>query len=240
MKMKTYIDCRESGLITLCTNANFEFIQKSLDIGDILITNEEDVVLCIIERKTTSDMIASIKDGRYKEQHNRLVNNFDKKHILYIIENYKSFSTLIDKRLESSIIHSIFRDDLKFMFSKNLEDTFYMIQSIFERVQKNPSYFMPNQTCSSTETNNYFHQKNIKKTTNSIESVNANLFCQIPGVSSKTAFGLVGEFSTIYNMISTLKQLESEAEQISLLSGIKINSRKMNKSIVQNIIDFLL
>ena len=238
--MRTYIDSRESGLITLCQSNEFVFTQKNLDIGDVLIANDDDSVVCIIERKTSKDMIASIKDGRYKEQHNRLVSNFDKKHILYIIENYNSFSTLMDKKLESAIIHSIFRDDLKFMFSKNIEDTFYMIQSLIERVQRNPSYFMPNQICETSETNCYFNKQSIKKTINNTENVNLNMFCQIPGVSMKTASGLIENFSTIYNMISTLKALDSQNKQLEMLQNIKINSKKLNKRIAQNILDFLL
>ena len=239
--MKIYIDCRESRLITISLTNDFVFVQKNLDIGDVLITDEQDAVLCIIERKTTQDMISSIKDGRYKEQHNRLVNNFDKKHILYIIENYNSFSTLMDKRLESAILHSIFRDDIKFMFSKNVEDTFYIIKSIVERIERNPSYFLPNKNnLVSDETSCYFNKHTIKKTINSTESVNTNMFCQIPGVSLKTAVGLIDSFATIHNMICTLNKLNSQDEQLNMLLNIKINSRKLNKRIAQNIIDFLL
>ena len=38
------------------------------------------------ERKTTCDLYSSIRDGRYKEQKCRLLNNYDKRKILYIIE----------------------------------------------------------------------------------------------------------------------------------------------------------
>lgn len=145
----------------------------------------------------------------------------------------------MDKKLESAIIHSIFRDDLKFMFSKNIEDTFYMIQSLIEHVQRNPSYFMPNQIYETSETNCYFNKQSIKKTINNTETVNLNMFCQIPGVSMKTASGLIENFSTIYNMISTLKALDSQNEQL-VLQNIKINSKKLNKRIAQNILDFLL
>jgi hypothetical protein len=66
------------------------------------------------------------------------------------------------------------------------------------------------------------------------------MFCQIPGVSIKTASGLIENFSTIYNMISTLKALDSQNEQLEMLQNIKINSKKLNKRIAQNILDFLL
>jgi ERCC4-type nuclease len=113
------------------------------------------------------------------------------------------------------------------MFSKNIEDTFYIIQSLIERVQRNPSYFMPNHICETSETNCYFNKQSIKKTINNTETVNLNMFCQIPGVSMKTASGLIENFSTIYNMISTLKALDSQNEQLEMLQNIKINSKKL-------------
>ena len=107
---KLYIDCRERHLIELfegdCTT-------KALDIGDILITDENEKVYCIIERKSIKDLNASLKDGRYKEQKHRLINNFNKKHILYILEDYVSFESLDDKKLESAVIHSLFRDETR-------------------------------------------------------------------------------------------------------------------------------
>ena len=46
-------------------------IYKNLDLGDIII-EYNDIPLIIIERKTIPDLLASIKDGRYKEQKKRI------------------------------------------------------------------------------------------------------------------------------------------------------------------------
>jgi ERCC4-type nuclease len=94
---QVYIDCRERHLITLFEENSITFVSKSLDIGDILITYENEKVYCIIERKSVKDLNASLKDGRYKEQKQRLLNNFDKKNILYILEDYISFESLNDR-----------------------------------------------------------------------------------------------------------------------------------------------
>lgn len=40
---------------------------RNLELGDFVFKYNEDIV-CLIERKTISDLLASIKDGRYKEQ----------------------------------------------------------------------------------------------------------------------------------------------------------------------------
>ena len=99
--MKLYIDSREpKQIINLITNYNnnakeqFEIIIKSLDLGDYLI-EYEDKSLILFERKSLSDLEASIKDGRYSEQSYRLNECVIANHnIIYLIEgsliNYKN------------------------------------------------------------------------------------------------------------------------------------------------------
>ena len=47
---------------------------KQLDLGDIIICDEEGSELLMFERKTPSDLASSIIDGRYNEQSFRLSN----------------------------------------------------------------------------------------------------------------------------------------------------------------------
>ena len=61
-KLKEYFKGKE--------NIQFE----NLDIGDIVFKLEEQIIF-IIERKTINDLYCSIKDGRYKEQKNRMLSN---------------------------------------------------------------------------------------------------------------------------------------------------------------------
>jgi ERCC4-type nuclease len=90
------IDIREQELIVqlqrlIALNDIFKNIvveKLNLPIGDIIIfdtiENEEKL---IIERKTTNDLLASIKDGRYEEQSYRLNGTTTHNHnIIYLIE----------------------------------------------------------------------------------------------------------------------------------------------------------
>jgi ERCC4-type nuclease len=78
--MKLILDIRERELINICedlikNNTNFKDItieKESLELGDIIIRDEDGNDLIIYERKSISDLIASIKDGRYAEQSYRL------------------------------------------------------------------------------------------------------------------------------------------------------------------------
>lgn len=60
---------------------------ETLPLGDIIITDDADEEKLIIERKSVSDLLASIKDGRYEEQSYRLNGlNHHNHNIIYLIE----------------------------------------------------------------------------------------------------------------------------------------------------------
>ena len=67
------IDNREKHLIELLKKRYPElvFSIQQLDIGDIHVLYKG-ILVVVIERKTIADLIASIKDGRYREQKLRL------------------------------------------------------------------------------------------------------------------------------------------------------------------------
>lgn len=89
-KMKIIVDERESALYGLLTkDTPKQTIEKRvIPLGDILFTNDdESITYQIIERKSVSDLLASVKDGRYAEQSYRLGNCFPNRHnIVYLIE----------------------------------------------------------------------------------------------------------------------------------------------------------
>jgi len=88
------VDIRENDLLqkinNLVTTVNSfkNIIIKSevLPIGDIIICDDKEEKL-IIERKSISDLLASIKDGRYEEQSYRLNGlNHHNHNIIYLVE----------------------------------------------------------------------------------------------------------------------------------------------------------
>ena len=61
--MQIEIDVREHSLIEIFKQNSIEFIEKTLDLGDIILKNNNDEII-IFERKTVSDLASSIIDGR--------------------------------------------------------------------------------------------------------------------------------------------------------------------------------
>ena len=75
-KIELLIDNRETKIKEHFKNKDYVTIEN-LELGDIIFKYNNEIVL-IIERKTLSDLAASIKDGRYNEQKKRLLSNYAK------------------------------------------------------------------------------------------------------------------------------------------------------------------
>lgn len=109
--MQIIIDKREHSLYEKCkellskqiiTTSNLTIIQKELAIGDMLIQTDDSNDILLIERKTFSDLLASIKDGRYEEQSHRLLNTSElpPHSIIYLIEGmFSQLSNAKDKKI---------------------------------------------------------------------------------------------------------------------------------------------
>lgn len=81
--------------------------------------------------------------------------------------------------------------------------------------------------------------KKVKKENITCENIGAIMLCQIPGVSSATALTIMEKFKTIQNLI---KSLETNPECLKDISSTnaKGQTRKINKSSIANIIQFLI
>jgi ERCC4-type nuclease len=54
---------------------NIVLSKEVLPLGDILFKTDNDTDILLIERKSFSDLLSSIKDGRYEEQSYRILNS---------------------------------------------------------------------------------------------------------------------------------------------------------------------
>ena len=157
------IDNREGKLIELIKNTQsftIPYELKSLQIGDIIISNNKyPNKSIIIERKCVQDMLASIKDGRYKEQKIRLqaekCNSNGNKLICYLIEGFsQDVRYPAEKKVfHGSIISSIFRDEIPLIRSMSLNETLEIIIRIHDRMDKDMNDFFKPITNTNTNTN---------------------------------------------------------------------------------------
>ena len=112
--MKIILDERETALFSACTSTsttNTPQIEKRvLNLGDILIVSFEEEIQLMIERKSLSDLVASIKDGRYEEQSHRLqhASGIPTHNIIYIVEGmFSQLRSPQDKKMVLSAMTSL-------------------------------------------------------------------------------------------------------------------------------------
>jgi ERCC4-type nuclease len=147
------LDSREVKLIDLIKSKlpndfKIPYSTENLQIGDIIIKHTLDNITysLIIERKCVTDMIASIKDGRYKEQKIRLLAelaNTPNTIITYLLEGSMSELRLQqDKTMfNGSIISSIFRDKISIIRTYSLIETLDILIRLHERFTKDINDF---------------------------------------------------------------------------------------------------
>lgn len=221
--MELIIDTREHDLIKLITLPK---VVKQLDIGDILINNPDGLSI-LIERKTINDLVASIKDGRYKEQKVRL-QTFNGQ-VIYIIENLLLKTNPYYEHIKGAIV-SISLSNFKVIQTKNIEETAEIINKIYAKLPEKKENI----------TGGYIENIQVKKKENyTPELFYLLILSQIPKVSKKMA----QEISSIYPNLELLIT-ELKTNNIKNISKIEIQhektKRKIGEKIAETIKSYLL
>jgi ERCC4-type nuclease len=248
------------------TNTAFQNIQlkiENLHIGDIIIEIDSKPFI-IIERKQISDLLSSLKDGRYTEQSFRLNNSAHHNHnIMYLIEGNINKFNKHKNIIYSSILSLNFYKGFSVINTISIDETaFFICNSILKIIKNNKDNKLPfysntntminenalncqsenieTQISSSTTDKDYVKAiKTIKKNNINTNNISEIMLCQIPSVSPNVALIIMKEFNNIYNLINCLKQNIHCLDKIKI-SNSKQQFRKLNKSCIENIKKFLL
>jgi ERCC4-type nuclease len=223
------IDSRETTLYEKLIKKNIEVVKQQLEIGDIHITFNDNIF--VYERKTASDLLASIKDGRYKEQKIRMTSTY--KNCNYIIEEDTIVSS--NSILLSSYLHSIYRDNFNVFFTKNVEETAEFLYLLYNKILANPEKFINNiENTKSSYIDNY---KIKSKKIENIDKDNCYLLqlSQIPTISKEIAKKIKEQYATIRILIKTLEESDNKTLLLTKINGIGKN--KANK--ILEFLDFL-
>jgi len=217
--MLIQIDSREPDILK---NAFENKELLNLDLGDIVI-KKDNIILCIFERKNINDLLASVKDTRYSEQSERLNNlELNNNCIYYIIEgNRYNYSGSDEKTLYSCIYSLSYNKGFSILLSNNIQDTIKLVKEISLRLNEN---------------------KSIKKEINLIkkpkvlkENIYSVMLSNIPGIGLSTAKEILSYFNNdITKLIIEVKN------DNKCLNEIKINNKKLNKKIIENINNYII
>lgn len=148
--MRLIIDKRETTLFNDCNEEllrlsedsknKIKILQEDLPIGDMIIQKDDETTLLIIERKTFSDLLSSIKDGRYVEQSHRLLNTSElpPHSIIYLLEGM--FSQIKESKHKKIIYSSItslnFFKGFSIMRTSSIYETAEWLLLLVEKMNK--------------------------------------------------------------------------------------------------------
>jgi ERCC4-type nuclease len=268
--MKIIIDEREANLYHLCqTFAETHQIKSApiekrvLQLGDIIFTSDdESVTHLVIERKSFSDLLASVKDGRYAEQSHRLIHCFPNPHnIVYLLEGM--FSTVHQEKDKKKIISCMaslnYFKGFSLMRTVSASETAQHIVYLADKIAKELPLKKPQTIEVSQEPSSEIPQtlnvqptnapqltvvpycsvvKAAKKANITKENIGEIILCQIPGISSTTAVELMKPFNTFAEFMNKIKEDPKYLDSVAIENNGK--KRKIGKNVIDGIRGFLL
>jgi ERCC4-type nuclease len=224
--MNFIIDNREKDLKSVFTT---EATYENLDLGDILFKYQGQPFL-LIERKKIPDLIASVDDGRYRNQKKRLLGcGIKRNRILYILEGNIDQSAGKMKTIFGMIINTLYRDGIPVLFFSNTEETIYFLRRIKEKLENKDvaileSFLKDNLKTSNPTANT---ANTVNDNTGNDNTVNDNT------VNDNTGNDNTGNDNTV-NEIINLKEPDNNLEYLSTIKmKKKDNLTPTNCSILQ-------
>ena len=247
--LKLVIDNRETELKEYFEKKEvIEF--SNLDLGDLQVFYKNELV-AVIERKNITDLAKSIKDGRYREQKLRLLNNFDVNKIFYLIEgNIRKgkIASIPHTTLVGSMINAMFRDNIKIIRTNNISETIEFIELLLKKLSKEPDKLLNNNNKADNPKKpslEYVSSIKLKKKDNMNED---NCFLlqlsQIPGVSLNIANAIKKNYNSMFELCKKYNLNENETDNKKLLLDIKYDiandkQRKIGKVVSERIYNYL-
>lgn len=235
-------------------NINIKFKITCLEIGDYIIQeslDQIDSILLCIERKSISDLCASIKDSRFREQKVRLIESLKvPEKICYLIEKNmkKTYNNLSQNIINGAILNLIFKHHYKVINTNDNIDTFNNILLLYKKFQNKD--FQIREVNSINNTSIIQSKIKLIKRSEKIENEKMmNQLCLISGVSIIIADSIIEHVQTVIcnNIPITIKmlieiynKLETEKEKELLFADVYIKgkTRKIGKALSKKIYEY--
>ena len=250
------IDHREKDLKVAFPNAEY----LNLDLGDIKITYNDNLLL-LIERKTMNDLIASVNDGRYREQKKRLLETgIPSSKIMYILEGSLNDIPGHLKTLYGMIINTLFRDKITVLKFEDTDETTFFLKRIIKKLEdKDPALVALSLLSSKSSDENKIEQDGGDGVDNNLEylstikmkkkdnltTANCSILqlAQIPGMSIQNANIILDKYKSIANLIKSYFEID-ETKRIKMLMDLEIpisngKKRKLGPVLSERIYNYL-
>lgn len=217
--MQLVVDCRERAMLEHFPSAPV----KQLVLGDFVI-EQDGKELVILERKTVADFVASIVDGRYREQSERLMAyDIPNHNVIYLIEgSLKNYRHALPKpTLLAAMASLMYGKGFSVVRTESIEDTADFVRALVSKLQKENGYAEPKIGGSTIR-----KQKRDKIT---VETIDAIMLSQIPSVSMATATAILKDHASIFDLISALKA------NPACLDTVRVGPRSLARPTIEKI-----
>ena len=218
------IDTREKHLLDVITQ-KCDYEVKQLDLGDIIFTKDDETVM-VIERKTISDLKASICDGRNREQKARLLGCIEPSRILYLIEGSldkdlrSKVSGLPVSTLVGSLINTQLRDGIKTYKTESLEETCQFLIKLKQKLEKDLDKFFKSSGGKISDSKYSSSLKKCKKANMTPSVWFINQLSLIPQVTERIAGKITEKYSNLCQLIGEYTRTPEHLRS-KLLADIK-------------------
>ena len=266
--MRMIMDVREHDLIEKCRlligiDPNYATLEtQALPIGDILFKTDEGKDVLLVERKSLSDLLASIKDKRYEEQSHRLkhASGFAPHNVVYLIEGvFSSLRTPLEKKLVLSAMTSLYYfKGFAVLRTSGLQETAELLIHMADKIDRNfmkgvlPWYlippgeplantFVPSDANPSTVENPSYSGfvKKVKKENITPENMGEILLCQIPGISALYAQAILKAFGGFSGILAKIKSPEFSLKEFENITyECKGKPRRIPKTCGEEIVRY--
>ena len=245
--MKIIVDEREVALYSeiIASGISVNISKEVLHIGDVVLKDDNDKEICIIERKTIPDLLASIKDGRYEEQSHRLIHasGLQPHNVLYLIEGMMSTIQDKEKKLVFATMTSLnYFKGFSVIRTINLIETSRFIIEMTLKMERNLRNNVQPSWCAKEDIVDVIPYANIvkkvKKDNITPDNISEIMLSQIPGISSVTSSVIIKKFESIKKLIESLSENTEFLHDLSYEHNGK--NRKINSTSIKNIKEFLM
>ena len=218
----------------------FEVKFGPLELGDIrIVLSGHDGVLreLVFERKTLSDLISSMHDGRYREQKARMLANIAPQNVSYIVEGDSICQSVRRdaKSVSSAYFNMIFRDHVHLFFTRDVPETAFLLLALCAKMADKPANYSPIDAGSSAVAASKDYTSCLKlksKKNHNITPDNCFILqlAQVPSVSHVIAKNIASIYPTIGHLVDGMRGCATDKEKCKLLACIdKVGKAKAVK-----------
>lgn len=244
--MRVYIDNRERSLLEILPSLEVPHSSKPLDIGDIDILGPKGQRF-LLERKTLPDLAASLRDGRFKSQKDRLLGVLQREPataIAYVVEgilpenDHQKISGRVTVGTIRTLLNTIqLRYRIPVITTRNVRGTAILVRSIYRQLVNKPE-FAPvgsggNEGCAGHADVMPQIKKNTKDDNGSVWT---SMLTAIRGISQTTSSRIVSHFENIHpeGLIHYVRE-NDYTEFRNELDRIRHNNRRIPKKSCERI-----